>query len=249
MSKTSFAADLPPGAVSKKFTPSFFTEGQNVFKTFQEDSPVSAPAGGIFPFGRSLSDLEDLILKGAKDRALQAEKEAYEKGFAQGEKDGRELGLKRFETLLQSFQNVLGEIQAFGKEYRRTHEGEMVRFLLAVARKILKQDFPGAEGTVTATLREALRQVEERKKIRIHLHPQDYDFLRAHPECVPYSLNEENPEGAKMAADPTLLRGGCRIETPFGDIDATLESQLEQITAGIWQKIEPGEKTLSGSAP
>jgi flagellar assembly protein FliH len=249
LSKTSFSADFPPGAAAKKFTPSLFTEGQNVSKTFRDDSSVSVPAGGIFPFGRSLSDLEDLILKGAKDRALQAEKEAYEKGFAQGEKDGRELGLKRLEAVLQSFQKVLEEIQAYGQEYRRIHEGQMVRFLLAVARKVLKQDFPRAEGTVTETLREAIRQVEERKKIRIHLHPQDYDFLRAHPECVPFSLNEENPEGAKMVADPALLRGGCRIETPFGDIDATLESQLEQITAGIWQKIELGEKTLSGSAP
>ena len=50
-------------------------------------------------------------------------------------------------------------------------------------------------------------------------------------------------------ADPSLLRGGCLIETLFGDIDATLESQLDQITAGIWQKIELGKNKLPGSAP
>ena len=50
-------------------------------------------------------------------------------------------------------------------------------------------------------------------------------------------------------ADPSLLRGGCLIETLFGDIDATLESQLDQITAGIWQKIELGKNKPSGSAP
>jgi flagellar assembly protein FliH len=99
------------------------------------------------------------------------------------------------------------------------------------------------------TLREAIQQVGGRKKFQVHLHPKDYEFLKAHPERVPFPVNEEDPEGAKLVADPSLLRGGCLIETPFGDIDATLESQLDQITAGIWQKIELAQNTPPGSAP
>jgi flagellar assembly protein FliH len=248
LSKPSFSPEIPPGA-AKKFTPSLFPEGENPPKSFQGDSPGLLPSPGIFPFGRSLGDLEDRILKNVKDRALQIEKEAYEKGFAQGEKDGQELGLKRFEAALHSVQKILGEIQTYQKEYDRKHEGEMVRFLLALARRILRQEFPHAEETVAETLREAIRQAEDRKKIRIHLHPKDYEFFKAHPERLPFPLQEENPDGAKLVADPSLLRGGCLIETPFGDIDATLDSQLDQITAGIWEKIELGKDKRIGSAP
>jgi flagellar assembly protein FliH len=249
LSKPSFSSETPPGATAKKFTPSLFPEGESPSKSFQSDAPELAPARGIFPFGRSLRDLEDRILKNVKDQALQIEKEAYEKGFAQGEKDGQELGLKRFEATLQSFQKILGEMQTHQKEYNRIHEGEMVRFLLALARRVLRQEFPHAEETVAETLREAIRQVEDRKKIRIRLHPKDYEFLKAHPERLPIPLQEENPEGAKLVADPALLRGGCLIETPFGDVDATLESQLDQIAAGICRKIDPGKNKFPGSAP
>ena len=249
MSKPSFSSEISPGATSKKFIPFLLPGGGSPSKSFQGDSPGLSPSQGIFPFGRSLSDLEDRILKNVKDQALQIEKEAYEKGFAQGEKDGQELGLKRFESVLQSFQKILEEVQSYQKEYDRKHEGEMVRFLLTLARRVLRQEFPHAEETVVETLREAIQQVAERKKFQIHLHPKDYEFLKIHPERLPFPLNEENPEGAKLVADPSLLRGGCLIETPFGDIDATLESQLDQITAGIWQKIELNKNKLSGSAP
>jgi flagellar assembly protein FliH len=121
----------------------------------------------------------------------------------------------------------------------------MVRFLLTLAGKILRQEFPHAEEVITTTLREAFQYVEERKKVRIHLHPKDYEFLVNHPDRLPFSLSAEDPEGINLVADSSLLRGGCFIETSFGDIDATLESQLEQIMAGIWQKIDPcGNRSL-----
>ncbi len=249
MSKPSFSSENPPGATLKKFTPSLLPGGAPPSKSFQGDSSGLSPAQGIFPFGRSLRDLEDRILKNVRDQALQIEKEAYEKGFAQGEKDGQELGLKRFEAVLQSFQKIFEELQKYQREYDRKHEGEMVRFLLTLARRVLRQEFPQAEETVAETIREAIQQVEERKRFQIRLHPKDYEFLKAHPERLPFPLNEENPEGAKLVADPSLLRGGCLIETPFGDIDATLESQLDQITAGIWRKIDFGKNRVSGSAP
>ena len=65
---------------------------------------------------------------------MAAEKEAYEKGFAQGEKDGLELGFKRLEAQLQSFQKVLTEIQHFQKDFFQKHEKEMVQFLIIVVR-------------------------------------------------------------------------------------------------------------------
>ena len=162
MSKPSFSSEIPPGATSKKFIPSLLPGGGSPSKSFQGDSPGLSPSQGIFPFGRSLRDLEDRILKNVKDQALQIEKEAYEKGFAQGEKDGQELGLKRFESVLQSFQKILEEVQSYQKEYDRKHEGEMVRFLLTLARRVLRQEFPHAEETVAETLREAIQQVAER---------------------------------------------------------------------------------------
>jgi len=211
--------------------------------------PSFQPKIRAFLANQAVRDLEEQLLKEAKEKALAAEKEAYEKGFSQGEKDGLELGFKRLEAHLQSFQKVLAEIQRFQKDFFQIHEKEMVQFLITLVRKILRQDIPQAEKVVAATLHEAFQYVEERQRVEIRLHPKDYEFLKDHPERLPFPLNEANPEGPKLVADPSLLRGGCLIETSFGSIDATVESQLDQITAGIWQKVEPDKNKASGFTP
>jgi flagellar biosynthesis/type III secretory pathway protein FliH len=41
-----------------------------------------------------------------------------------------------------------------------------------------------------------------------------------------------------MVVDPAISRGGCYLETSLGAIDATLETQLDQIASLIWEKVE-----------
>jgi flagellar assembly protein FliH len=235
---------------SKNFSSLFPSKGDpSSVPHFRVQWPALRPKNRAFLANQALGNLEEQVLKEAKERALAAEKEAYEKGFSQGEKDGLELGFKRLEAHLQSFQKVLAEVQRFQKEFFQKHEKEMVQFLITLVRKILRQDNPQAEQIVTAILHEAFRCVEERKGVQIRLHPKDYEFLKDHPERLPFPLNEASAEGIKLAADPSLLRGGCLIETSFGDIDATLESQLDQITAGIWQRVELSQQKIPGSNP
>jgi flagellar assembly protein FliH len=226
---------------ARKFIPSLFSEGPKAQRSFQTDSPSLPAPQGVFPFGQSKKEIEGQILKEVKNQSLRIEKDAYEKGFVAGEKDGLELGFKRLESVLQSFQKIVEGIQGCQKDFYRKHEREMMRFLLALVSKILRQEIPNAEEVITATLREAFQHIEERSKVRVHLSPKDYEFLLTHPDRLPFSLDAKNPEGIRLVADPSLLRGGCFLETSFGNIDATLESQLNQITAGIWQKIESRE--------
>jgi flagellar assembly protein FliH len=233
---------------SKKFS-SAFPAKEPSSSPFQLQWPSFHPPSRTFLTNQSAKDLENRLFREAKEKALDAEKEAYEKGFAQGEKDGVELGCRRFEAHLQAFQKILEEVQRYQREFHRKHEQEMVKFLLTVVGKILHQEIPHAEEVITATLREAFQYVEERKKIRVHLHPKDYEFLTAHPDRLPFSLNGENPEGIRLVANSSLLRGGCLLETAFGDIDATIESQLDRVTTGIWQKINSCENTPFGSNP
>jgi len=242
--------DLLSSRASKKFSSLFPSKADPPPAShFRIEWPSFQPKPRAFLANQALRNLEEQILKEAKEKALAAEKEAYEKGFSQGEKDGLELGFKRLEAHLQSFQKVLAEIQRFQKDFFQIHEKEMVQFLITLVRKILRQDIPQAEEVVAATLREAFQYVEEHQKFQIRLHPKDYEFLKDHPERLPFPLNEENPEGPKLVADPALVRGGCLIETSFGNIDATVESQLDQITAGIWQKVELAKSKAAGFVP
>jgi len=196
---------------------------------------------------QAAKEMEEKILKQARDRALLIEREAYEKGFAQGERDGMELGEKRLEPILDTLRKILEEIGSLRRDLYQRYEAEMVRLIFALARKILRHDLPLPEGWVTETVKAAFQYVLEPRKVILHLNPRDHQYLLSHPEGFPFSLAAKGEDKIQVVPDPSITRGGCFLETPLGDIDATLETQMDALTASVWQKFE--QSTLSPDRP
>jgi flagellar assembly protein FliH len=183
-----------------------------------------------------LKEVETKFLKQAKEKALFIEKEAYEKGFAQGEKDGLELGQRRLETTIQQFRNVFIEIERQRKDLYRAYEREMLQLVFSLSKRVLHRELQVHEDVIIAVLREAFQYVVDRKKVIVHLHPIDYQYLLTHPERVPFPLNDGG--GVKVIEDPSMTRGGCFLETSFGQVDATIEGQFDEIVSLIWERME-----------
>lgn len=190
-------------------------------------------------------EIETKILKQAKEKILSLEKEAYEKGFAQGEKDGRELGGKKIEVVLQQLKNLLTQMERERTLLVQNYAREMIHLAFAVAQKILQRETEIKESDIAVTLKRAIERVVDRRKIIVHLNPADYQYLKAHPELVPLAL--EGSPGLRMIEDSAIQRGGCFIETSFGDVDATIEGQLGLMADQIWKIFE--ETGLSPSPP
>jgi len=239
LSKKFIVQEIPQVGNLNKFAPNFHPGPENL-PIFQMEWPKLKAREFTSSQGQFWKEMEAQVLKQAKEKALFMEKEAYEKGFAQGERDGFELGQKRFEAVMQQIQKLLTEISRQQEELYKKHERKMVQLVLSITRKILRQEIHLAEEVIAKTLPAAFQHVVERKKIVVHLNPKDYKYLLAHPNNLPFSLEDESLGGVKILADPAITRGGCYIETPLGDIDATLEGQLDQIVSLIWQKFERG---------
>jgi flagellar assembly protein FliH len=189
-------------------------------------------------FSEHLKELEMKALKQVQEKSFHVEKEAYEKGFAQGEKDGMELGQKRFEGMIHQLGNLLAEIENRREELYRKYEEDMVRTVLAVARKVVHHGLETYEDAVALNLQEAFRHVLHSKKVVLHVNPADYRYLASLPEGLSSTLGDL--ERVKVVEDGSVTRGGCLLETSFGEIDATVESQFEEIVSLIWKS--PGER-------
>jgi flagellar biosynthesis/type III secretory pathway protein FliH len=76
---------------------------------------------------------------------------------------------------------------------------------------------------------EALRVflTQNHSRVILRVHPADENVLAARRQ----RWLERNPAIGDLAivADDTVGRGGCRLETEAGTVDATLETQLEVI--------------------
>jgi flagellar assembly protein FliH len=191
-------------------------------------------------FLEQLKEVEAKVLKQAKEKALHIEQEAYEKGFAQGEKDGLELGQKRIETIVQQIRTVLQEMENQREPLYRVYEREMLQLALSISKKILHHECQVNEDVITATLREVSKYIVDQRKIVIRLNPADAQFIQSHPnKATPV---RKGRQGVELLKDPSITRGGCVVETAFGGIDATMETQFDQIVSLLWERFnEPGE--------
>ena len=81
-------------------------------------------------------------------------------------------------------------------------------------------------------LERARKEIANAREVRIWLNPADRELL-AH--VAPDLL--ESPPGSgrqiEVLSSEDIRRGGCRLETEMGVIDATIPTQIEEIHRGL----------------
>ncbi len=170
-------------------------------------------------------------IKDAQGKAAQLEQEAYEKGFAQGEKDGLELGEKKAAKLVDKIENLFMESIPLKDEIIKQHEKEILDLIFAIAGKIVCHQIEFDESTVKDTILKALKISVQMSKIVIRVNPKDYDFVEKLRPDLFAKFNEV--KSIIISSDQSISRGGCFLETPGGDVDARVEAQLEKIRQSL----------------
>ena len=80
-------------------------------------------------------------------------------------------------------------------------------------------------------VRQALRKVQDQAQVIVHTAPDAYELvLMAQPEFQ--SMLEGNAT-LSVVSDDSLQMGDCILETPNGNVDARLATQLELIKQAV----------------
>ena len=61
----------------------------------------------------------------------------------------------------------------------------------------------------------------------LRIHPDDHALIAAH------SADAIAARGARLVADPQVARGGCRIESDIGLVDATIDERWRRAVAAL----------------
>ena len=168
--------------------------------------------------------------------AQEVDQEAYNRGFAKGEKAGlAAAGIKLDETL-SILNRAVEEIRKLKKSIRAHAEKEVVELAMAVARKIVGYEVQINRDTVLEITKSALEKVEDRETITVKVNPSDYRFMHERTSQMMHLI--ENTDRLTFVEDPAIDEGGCLIETDCGDIDARIENQFKIIEAAFRAELE-----------
>ena len=187
---------------------------------------IGSPLPVAPPVGRAYLSHEPVVSSAVSDLDG-VEREAFTKGYAQGERAGAEAAAARAEAMLRRLAHTLDELQVLRTDLIRRTEREVVELSLAIARRILQREVSLDHELMLAMARVALDRLADVATASIRLHPDDYAAaLGARGSAVA-------SHGVQIVADPGVRRGGCVVQSEFGSVDVGITTQIDELTHAL----------------
>jgi flagellar assembly protein FliH len=156
-----------------------------------------------------------------------------EEGRAAGYADGLALGRAEAAIELEHLQAIALE---FGTAVARADEtiaADVLDLALHLARSMLRTALEVKPELVIPAVREAIEYLPVlQQPALLMLNPADADIVRA-------GIGEELDKGGwRVVPDPSVARGGCKVDTATNQIDAQAGSRWERLTHALGKNLE-----------
>ena len=219
-------------------------EPEEADETQAEASPEPEPEPQIEEV--PVEDVKPLTL----DELEAIRQDAYNEGFATGERDGFHVGQLKAKqeaeaalgARLAQFETLMAQLLDPIAEQDRQIEESLVHLTSLITRQVIQRELRMDSGQIRHVLREALKLLPMgASNVRIHINPQDFEQVKA--------LRERHEESWRILEDESLEPGGCRVETEHSRIDASIETRLNQAMKQLFeqqreQKVHPPSADL-----
>lgn len=163
--------------------------------------------------------------------------DAYNEGFAAGEKDGFHSGqLKAHKETeaamaprLQALEKIMQQLFEPIAQQDQALEHCMLELVQLISQQVIQRELQLDSTQIGQVLREALKLLaDEDEQVKIYLHPQDFEQIK--------TMRERHEERWRIIEDEELSPGGCRVEAAQTRIDATIETRLKTLTQQLLEQ-------------
>lgn len=114
---------------------------------------------------------------------------------------------------------------------------EIVELAVALAKKVWQQKSDDKEAFLLL-VQQVVNEVKEYDDISIYVDPYYYETIFQQKDEIQQLLYKECRLG--IYADEKAPKGSCYIETPFGRVDASVDTQLMQLKDKLLTALEAG---------
>jgi flagellar assembly protein FliH len=171
------------------------------------------------------------LLRDARNEVDRIRKEAYDEGYKAGREDGFQSGKPEVERLIEQLHHIIDKTLEKRNEIIEESETQLINLVLLIARKVVKVISENQKNVVINNVIQALRKLKSRGEVLIKVNLDDVELTTEHVKD--FMRMVDNVQSVTVVEDSTVDRGGCIIETDFGEIDARISSQLQEIEEKI----------------
>ena len=173
--------------------------------------------------------------------------DAYDRGF----EDGKEATtaaytgeIDKYAEWIKRIDDIIAELQQeFSKELNNFSQS-VVDIAEIIAEKILEKEISKDSDNMLRQIRKGINTLDDDEIFSLIVNPEDVEALE---EAKSELVSEKGRlKKTKIQADKKIKPGGCILRTSVGDIDATLERQIDKISGMIKESLsdiseEPAE--------
>ena len=153
------------------------------------------------------------------------ERDAFSKGYAQGERAGLDAAATRADAMLRRLAQTIEELGELRNEMIHRTERQAVQLVLAIAERIVQRELTLDRSLLLGMARVALDRLGEYGSATIRLNPDDYQAIGAKPSI--------DGAAVEVLADLSVPRGGCHVQSDFGFMDVSPESQFRELARAL----------------
>lgn len=154
-------------------------------------------------------------------------KEAYAEGFKKGETDGYKKGLEAAAGPVDDIKALVAGLNDLWNKMIRANEEKILKLIGLTVDKIVYGHVTLDTDVVKKSVLDAFCLLTEPESAVIYVNNEDYEHIDAVKDDFFKEITALKQ--VSIISDPSVSRGGCRIESESGEVDATLEARLETV--------------------
>lgn len=164
-----------------------------------------------------------------------AQQDGFAKGVEEGKKQGHEEAVLQFKndskSLMDRFESLVGEFEGTKESIFKTNERFIQEMIFRIAKMIALKEIKQDPQYVLRLAAEIIEKVGVKENISIKMHPSDEEQVSKVREGLISKFGELR--NLTIETSPQVRLGGCVIETSLNLIDASIETQLENIHRAV----------------
>jgi len=168
---------------------------------------------------------------GEQQEREQRDREAYQRGFTEGKSVGHEQATRELQAVLDQMGKSLASLSVMRTKIRAEAEGDLLKLAISIARRVLHRELTLDPESIEGLIRVALEKLQSRELCRVRVHPDQESAIRASLERF------SNSQKVELTADPSMQCGDVLFETAHGNLDASIEAQLQEIERGFADRL------------
>ena len=163
---------------------------------------------------------------------IEGEKQGYEEGFQKGENEIR----KKLEDDVLNVENFAKSTFEIKNKILKDAYSEVLELSLQIASSICKKTLQIDETALESMIKNAILNLEENETVKIVINPLMYEKISKISANLSSKIS--NLKTIQIVTDPKVLSTSFIVETKKSRIDASIESQIENMKEALFSHLQ-----------